>query len=494
MEWLQKVFWFSDLEKELLETDCEPSLFARYRQVVTACGEEVHIVNAPSSNDNKILLEYRIVLVHGVGGNASCFAHLGDSLNKFCSIVVIDLPGSGKSPMPKDRTVFNPYRTVELISEVIEKTCGESPFVVVGHSYGAAHALRVASGRLQGQCRGAVCITPPFEMDLHPALSKTLQHIPPALFDVLFRSRDRVGGLYSASVNRMVAKSAPDSARRQQLAVNLRSNTIAVLETLSRMRCFDPQVDVCPKCPVLVFGASEDQVCPVSKAKRLWEYLTQHTASEFYEVRGAGHAVLFEKAGVLSGIIASFLAAKVDKRLSMAWQLQYLASLDDKWSLKNEAKWKKLEPVGCFVGTSFFKGMKVLREGDPVHGPAAFEEVHPEVKIIIDISREVPPYDPLVFKNTEYIKFPTVSKVPPSVPEVSAWIDLVNDLKSSLKEGEAIGVHCHYGFNRTGFFICNYLIQQLNYTVADALAAYATSRPPGVRHQHFIDELHVRYE
>lgn len=89
------------------------------------------------------------------------------------------------------------------------------------------------------------------------------------------------------------------------------------------------------------------------------------------------------------------------------------------------------------------------------------------------------------------------------------------------------GIHCSYGFNRTGLVCCactytsclrlfldedvtptttNYtptptdhsptqtdLCEELGFSVDQALAAFAAARPPGVKHQHFIDALRARY-
>lgn len=38
---------------------------------------------------------------------------------------------------------------------------------------------------------------------------------------------------------------------------------------------------------------------------------------------------------------------------------------------------------------------------------------------------------------------------------------------------------CSYGFNRTGFVLCVYLIEELGMTADQALQAFARSRPPG---------------
>ena len=53
--------------------------------------------------------------------------------------------------------------------------------------------------------------------------------------------------------------------------------------------------------------------------------------------------------------------------------------------------------------------------------------------------------------------------------------------------------YCPAGFNRTGFVVCCYLIELCGLTVDQALDAFATARPPGVRHEAFRNELHRRY-
>ena len=74
-------------------------------------------------------------------------------------------------------------------------------------------------------------------------------------------------------------------------------------------------------------------------------------------------------------------------------------------------------------------------------------------------------------------------------------IRLIEKIKSENKAGSQalIGVHCHYEFNRTGFFVVSYLIEKLGYKVQDAIDEFQRARPPGIRHNHFIDELYVRY-
>jgi protein-tyrosine phosphatase len=97
-------------------------------------------------------------------------------------------------------------------------------------------------------------------------------------------------------------------------------------------------------------------------------------------------------------------------------------------------------------------------------------------------------YDPTSFQNTpiSYRKFPTTAKIPPTEEEVVGFIAIVKEcIAISLAEGiedAHICVHCHYGFNRTGFVICCWLIEEEGYSVKEALEAFKDARPNGIRH------------
>ena len=209
----------------------------------------------------------------------------------------------------------------------------------------------------------------------------------------------------------------------------------------------------------------------------------------------ASHALLYDHATyrTLAGLIQTFLADHIDSRLSLGWQLQHL-STEGKWDVKNLVKWQAVRPVSEPIA-GIFRAMKTLREIDESHSPTIFVKVWKDkIKAVIDISHESPVYNPrgLEEGGIEYHKFPTVSKIPPTSEEVTDFVALVNQLRSGTDD-RLLGVHCHYGFNRTGFFICSYLIAQEGYSVQRAIDAFHEGRPPGIRHQHFIDTLFVRY-
>ncbi|UPL04163.1 hypothetical protein LCI18_015097 [Fusarium solani-melongenae] len=225
----------------------------------------------------------------------------------------------------------------------------------------------------------------------------------------------------------------------------------------------------------------------------------------------ATHAVLYTPCSVraVAGLISDFLATHITNRLSLAWQLQYL-SREGKWDVKNLAKWKSVNPVSEPIGpvdNPVFRALKTLREADDVHCPPNFVDKWGDiVKDVIDISKDQPVYDPrgLDRAGVHYHKFPTVSKIPPQAHEIEAFIKLVDGLRKKQAERAVaenwpnpekcvVGVHCHYGFNRTGYFIVCYLVERCGYGVREAIDAFARARPNGIRHSHFLDRLYVRY-
>jgi len=253
----------------------------------------------------------------------------------------------------------------------------------------------------------------------------------------------------------------------------------------------------------------------------------------------ASHALLYSRriARPLSAHIQTFLASNVDQRLSLGWQLQYLTT-EGKWDVKNLEKWQAVKPVSPPIA-GVFRAMKTLREVDDSHTPKMFvrewarvsnrgssavaddattanegaEATEPSpsdsyngkdglgaIAAVVDISHESPVYNPQGLEDggIEYRKFPTVSKFPPSLEEVRQFLEIIDGLRRDLLSEDAlhhpvIAVHCHYGFNRTGFFIVAYMVERMKYKLEDALAEFAEKRPRGVRHEHFVTELYGRY-
>lgn len=318
----------------------------------------------------------------------------------------------------------------------------------------------------------------------------------------MFRAVDRAGGLHSKSVSRMVSPATEsDELRVKQIRWNLQVNTNAWMRTAYSLRTPTRQEWHELDMPVYMIGAEDDQVTSPAKIEVIRSWLGPKSLDiEHTIIHDAGHACIIEKPEVICGLISDFISKSIDVKLSLGWQLAFLASKMDKWSLKNEDKWRRVQSVSARLEGTFFRGMKTLRQDDETHSPARLEEAYPDITDVIDISREAPPYDPTTFQRIRYHKFPTVSKLPPTREEVKAFISLVdNDILAAHKQEATekeivVAVHCHYGFNRTGFFLCCYMIERLGFSIKQAIQAFQDARDPGIKHSHFIDELHVRYE
>lgn len=80
----------------------------------------------------------------------------------------------------------------------------------------------------------------------------------------------------------------------------------------------------------------------------------------------------------------------------------------------------------------------------------------------------------------------------PSEEQTSAFIHICQTFISK-DPLHVVGVHCTHGFNRTGFLIVAYLIENLSWSVEAALHCFSQARPPGIYKQDYINELFKRY-
>lgn len=63
----------------------------------------------------------------------------------------------------------------------------------------------------------------------------------------------------------------------------------------------------------------------------------------------------------------------------------------------------------------------------------------------------------------------------------------------SMNPLHIIGIHCTHGFNRTGFLIASYLVENKSWSVDAAIRAFAQARPPGIYKADYLRELFKRY-
>ena len=130
---------------------------------------------------------------------------------------------------------------------------------------------------------------------------------------------------------------------------------------------------------------------------------------------------------------------------------------------------------------------------------AAQKERGRDVGLVIDLSNHDCLYsDGIPETGVRRVHVRNVAK---SVPDVDSVAEVIatahafwNDETCRGENAEKyVAIHCAYGFNRTGFVLCCYLVEKCGLSADQALQAFAEARKPGVKHDRFREALRRRY-
>ena len=58
---------------------------------------------------------------------------------------------------------------------------------------------------------------------------------------------------------------------------------------------------------------------------------------------------------------------------------------------------------------------------------------------------------------------------------------------------DIVGVHCTHGFNRTGFLISAFMIEEHDWSVDIAVQEFRQARAPGIYKGDYLRDIYVRY-
>lgn len=83
-----------------------------------------------------------IVLLHGWGQNIQMMQMLGEPFKDKYRIIIVDFPGFGSSPEPKEALDVDGY--TKIIEELLKKLKVENP-ILIGHSFGGRVSVKYAS-------------------------------------------------------------------------------------------------------------------------------------------------------------------------------------------------------------------------------------------------------------------------------------------------------------------------------------------------------------
>lgn len=99
-------------------------------------------VNGQSLYFQKVGKGKNLILIHGWGTDVSTFWPIVDFLKDNFTLWLIDLPGFGRSEVPKKTLTISDF--AKIIAEFIKKNKIKEP-TVLGHSYGGKIAIKLAS-------------------------------------------------------------------------------------------------------------------------------------------------------------------------------------------------------------------------------------------------------------------------------------------------------------------------------------------------------------
>lgn len=124
-----------------------------------------------------------IVMLHGWGRSLEAFRPLGELLSTDFKVVLVDLPGFGRSPLPQGASnEGGGWGTLEYSDRVKEHLdqAGIRECILVGHSFGGRISVQLAS-RFPGLATAVVLIgshglkrTRPLSQEIRVRLIKTL--------------------------------------------------------------------------------------------------------------------------------------------------------------------------------------------------------------------------------------------------------------------------------------------------------------------------------
>lgn len=220
-----------------------------------------------------------IVLLHGWGQNIEMMKPIGDKMIRDNRVIIVDLPGFGKSSEPQD--VWTVYDYVECIHELLSVLKVKNP-IMIGHSFGGKISLVYAS---KYDVKKLVTFGSPFkqeikELSLKTKILKGLKKVP-VINKLEGFAKKHIGSSDYRNASSMMREILVDT-------VNL-----DITEEVKKI-----------SCPTLLIWGTEDEAVSIEDAREL-ETLIKDCGLVEYE--GCTHYAYLERLGQTINVLNSFL-------------------------------------------------------------------------------------------------------------------------------------------------------------------------------------------
>lgn len=220
-----------------------------------------------------------IVFLHGWGQNIEMMQPIAQPLEDTHDIIILDLPGYGKSSEPTKPWTVQDY--VVCIHDFLHKLEVENP-ILIGHSFGGKISLLYAS---KYPVTKMILFASPFKkeiekMSLKTKTLKTLKKVP-----VL----NKLEGFAKKHIGSTDYRNA--TPRMREILVN--TVNLDITNEIKKI-----------KCPTLIVWGTLDEAVPVDRAYEL-EQLIQDAGVVIYENKT--HYAYLEDLGKTNSILRNFL-------------------------------------------------------------------------------------------------------------------------------------------------------------------------------------------
>lgn len=247
------------------------------------------------------------LLLHGTGAATHSWRDLAPRLAEQMTVVALDLPGHGFTSRPYDLSLPAIARGVTAL--LVE--LGVEPALVVGHSAGAAVALRLAlDGAVQPRAivgvGAALLPFPGIAARLFPAMAKLLFVNPlmPQLFALRARTPGTVGRFLQSSTGSRIDTRGVDLYARLFRAPSHVAGALGMMSSWDLTTLERDLPHLAP--PLLLLHGDSDAAVPIASARTVAGQVPHGALTPLV---GLGHLAHEERPDLAAGFIVDFAAA-----------------------------------------------------------------------------------------------------------------------------------------------------------------------------------------
>jgi len=230
-----------------------------------------------------------VVFIHGAGGSALSWLAQKTYLQRSNRVILVDLPGHGRSDGPSSDSIDEYAQAVGDALEAI--ACG--PAHIAGHSMGGAVAMRLSMSR-PSLVKGLVLIGTGAKLKVYPEILEGI------LRDKEATARTILDTAFSDSV--------PTSLKDKVFAEYMKNDALTIFNDFTACNAFDlmGRLDAIT-VPTLVICGMADRFTPPKYSR----YLAGTIAGASLElIADAGHMVMIEKPAEVNAAIDRFVNSR----------------------------------------------------------------------------------------------------------------------------------------------------------------------------------------